>query len=330
MNESSRPVLAIRGLSTEVQTRRGVFRAVDDVSFTVPAAGKVALVGESGSGKTMTALSVLRLTDPGVRIVAGVVEFKGQDLLLLRENQMRHLRGNELAMVFQEPMTSLNPMLSVGYQIVETLRAHQKISRKQAKQRAVELLHRVGIPSPSTRVDAYPHQLSGGMRQRVMIAIAMGCRPSLMIADEPTTALDVTIQGQILDLFEQIREQDGTATWLITHDLGVVAGFAEHVLVMYAGQIVESSPVKELFRSPLHPYTQALIQCVSAVGVDGTTRHTRLPLVEGRIADIESRPSGCRFRPRCPRAHEACLEDPPWVEIAGRGARCVLLSEKEP
>ncbi|HOT11889.1 MAG TPA: ABC transporter ATP-binding protein, partial [Polyangiaceae bacterium] len=225
MNESSRPVLAIRGLSTEVQTRRGVFRAVDDVSFTVPAAGKVALVGESGSGKTMTALSVLRLTDPGVRIVAGVVEFKGQDLLLLRENQMRHLRGSELAMVFQEPMTSLNPMLSVGYQIVETLRAHQKISRKQAKQRAVELLHRVGIPSPSTRVDAYPHQLSGGMRQRVMIAIAMGCRPSLMIADEPTTALDVTIQGQILDLFEQIREQDGTATWLITHDLGVVAGF---------------------------------------------------------------------------------------------------------
>ncbi len=334
MSDPSQPVLSLRGLSTEVRTDRGSVRVVDDVSFDVPAAGKVALVGESGSGKTMTAMSVLRLVpSPSARIVAGRVEFRGRDLLSLSEREMQRLRGNELAMVFQEPMTSLNPVLTVGYQITETLRAHQSISRKQARARAVELLDRVGIPSPSARVDAYPHQLSGGMRQRVMMAIAMCCRPALIIADEPTTALDVTIEAQILDLLDQVRVTDGTATLLITHDLGVVAGFAEHVVVMYAGQVVESASVKDLFRAPSHPYTQALLRSLPPPPDSTAPREKRLPVIEGRVPDLMSRPTGCRFQDRCPQVHEACRETvPPWVgRGGGRGARCLLLQgESEP
>ena len=331
MSDPSPPVLSLRGLSTEVRTERGGARVVDDVSFDVPAAGKVALVGESGSGKTMTAMSVLRLVPSPSRIVAGRVEFRGRDLLSLPEREMQRLRGNELAMVFQEPMTSLNPVLTVGYQITETLRAHQSISRKQARARAVELIDRVGIPSPSTRVDAYPHQLSGGMRQRVMMAIAMSCRPALIIADEPTTALDVTIEAQILDLLDQVRVKDGTATLLITHDLGVVAGFAEHVVVMYAGQVVESAPVKDLFRAPAHPYTQALLRSLPPSPDSTAPRERRLPVIEGRVPDLMSRPSGCRFQDRCPQVHDVCRETaPPWVgREGGRGARCVLLVEGE-
>jgi len=334
MSDPSQPVLSLRGLSTEVRTDRGGARVVDDVSFDVPAAGKVALVGESGSGKTMTAMSVLRLVpSPSAKIVAGRVEFRGRDLLSLSEREMQRLRGNELAMVFQEPMTSLNPVLTVGYQITETLRAHQSISRKQARARAVELLDRVGIPSPSARVDAYPHQLSGGMRQRVMMAIAMCCRPALIIADEPTTALDVTIEAQILDLLDQVRVADGTATLLITHDLGVVAGFAEHVVVMYAGQVVESAPVKDLFRAPSHPYTQALLRSLPPSPDSAAPRERRLPVIEGRVPDLMSRPAGCRFQDRCPQVHDACRETaPPWVgREGGRGARCLLLrGESEP
>ncbi len=332
MSDASPPVLSLRGLSTEVRTDRGTARVVDDVSFDVPVAGKVALVGESGSGKTMTAMSVLRLVpSPSASIVGGEVVFRGRDLLSLPEKEMRRLRGNELAMVFQEPMTSLNPVLTVGYQIVETLRAHQSISRKAARTRAVELLERVGIPSPSARVDAYPHQLSGGMRQRVMMAIAMCCRPALIIADEPTTALDVTIEAQILDLLDQVRVKDRTATLLITHDLGVVAGFAEHVVVMYAGQVVESAPVKDLFRAPLHPYTQALLRSLPPAPDSTAPRDRRLPVIEGRVPDLTSRPPGCRFQDRCPRARDVCREaEPPWVGGEGRGARCVLLVEGEP
>jgi oligopeptide/dipeptide ABC transporter ATP-binding protein len=331
MSDSSRPVLSLRGLVTTLRTPKGVFRAVDDVSFDVPAGGKVALVGESGSGKTMTALSVLRLVPgPAASVTGGRIEFKGRDLLSLSEKEMRHLRGNELSMVFQEPMTSLNPVLSVGFQITETLRAHRKISRSQARSLAVDLLGRVGIPSPSTRVDAYPHQLSGGMRQRVMMAIAMCCEPSLLIADEPTTALDVTIEAQILDLLDQLRRDKGTATLLITHDLGVVAGFAEQVVVMYAGQVFETAMVRDLFRAPAHPYTQALLQSLPPAPDSEDPGPRRLPVIEGRVPELVSLPSGCRFQDRCPKVMDVCrAQAPAWVELGeGRGARCHLLASE--
>lgn len=331
MTDPSCPVLSLRGLVTTLRTPGGVFRAVDEVSFDVPAGGKVALVGESGSGKTMTALSVLRLVPgPAASITGGRIEFKGRDLLSLSEKEMRHLRGNELAMVFQEPMTSLNPVLSVGFQITETLRAHRRISRSQARSLAVDLLGRVGIPSPATRVDAYPHQLSGGMRQRVMMAMAMCCDPSLLIADEPTTALDVTIEAQILDLLDQLRRDKGTATLLITHDLAVVAGFAEQVVVMYAGQVFETGMVRDLFRAPAHPYTQALLQSLPPPPDSEDPGPRRLPVIEGRVPELVSLPSGCRFQDRCPKVMDVCrAEAPAWVNLGdGRGARCHLLESE--
>lgn len=327
MNDPARPVLSIRGLVATLRTQAGSFRVLDDVSFEVPAGGKVALVGESGSGKTMTALSLLRLLPkPHASITAGEVVLNGRDLMALTEREMRSVRGGEMAMVFQEPMTSLNPVLTVGYQITETLRAHRNISRKQARARAIELLGRVGIPSPSTRVDAYPHQLSGGMRQRVMMAIALSCEPSLLIADEPTTALDVTIEAQILDLLQEIR--GATATLLITHDLGVVARFAHHVVVMYAGQVMESAPVEALFERPAHPYTQALLRSLPPAPDATEDRPRRLPAIEGIVPDLARLPSGCRFRDRCPRAFDRCHEPPELVEVGpDHRARCWLLHE---
>ncbi|MCL2822760.1 MAG: ABC transporter ATP-binding protein [Polyangiaceae bacterium] len=339
------PVLSLRGVGVDVTTDLGVARVVDDVSFDVPSAGKVALVGESGSGKTMVAMTALRLhsgfnsgasswlwpswlcsgSGKSQFAVRGEALFRGRDLMKLSAKEMRQLRGNELSMVFQEPMTSLNPVLSVGYQIVETLRAHQKISRKDARDRAVELLGKVGMPSPKERVDYYPHQLSGGMRQRVMIAIAMCCRPALIIADEPTTALDVTIEASILDLLDQVREEDGTATLLITHDLGVVAGYADWVVVMYSGQVVESGAVVDVFRSPRHPYTRGLLGSLP-MWVDGRSVGSRLVSIPGMIPNPYDLPKGCRFRDRCSCAVSECGERiPDWVAVGRGGARCVLV-----
>ncbi len=314
MSETADPILSVEGLSTTIRTSGATVRALDDVSFSVPERGKVALVGESGSAKTMTALSLLRLVpQPVATIVGGTIRFKGRDLMSLSEREMRKVRGNEMAMVFQEPMTSLNPILSVGQQIDETLRAHKKLSRKQARSRTVELLDLVGIPSASTRVNAYPHQLSGGMRQRVMIAMALCCEPSLLIADEPTTALDVTIEAQILDLLERMRVEKGTATLLISHDLGVVAGFADHVVVIYAGQIVESAPVKTLFCDPVHPYTQALLQSLPPHPLADVERPKRLPVIEGHVPHLTSMPTGCRFQDRCPQVKDLCRKQTPTL-----------------
>lgn len=328
MNDPARPLLSLRGVVTTLRTRRGTFRAVDEVSFDVSESSKVALVGESGSGKTMTALSIMRLVpDHAASVDGGEILLRGKDLRRLSEREMRGVRGNEVSMVFQEPLTSLNPVLTVGYQIAETLRAHRKVSRKAARARAVDLLQRVGIPSPSRRVDAYPHQLSGGMRQRVMLAVALSCEPALLIADEPTTALDVTIEAEILDLLERVREQSGTATLLITHDLGVVAGFAERVVVMYAGQVVEEAPVGRLFRAPAHPYTQALLRSLPPAPDVKAERPRRLPVIEGRVPELGAWPAGCRFQDRCDQAVEACeATSPDLVEVGeDHRARCLLL-----
>jgi oligopeptide/dipeptide ABC transporter ATP-binding protein len=331
MSDSSQPVLAVRGLVTTLRTAQGQMRVVDDVSFEIPTAGKVALVGESGSGKTMTALSIMRLVPkPAASITSGSMVFKGQDLLSLSEKQMRSLRGNELSMVFQEPMTALNPVLSIGYQVTETLHAHRKLTRKKAWSMAVEALDRVGIASPETRIKSYPHQLSGGMRQRVMMAIAMCCEPSLLIADEPTTALDVTIEAQILSLLDQLRSEKGTATLLITHDLGVVAGFAEQMVVMYAGQVVEVGAVLDVFGAAAHPYTHALLQSLPPSPNSDRDGPRRLAVIDGRVPDLFSLPVGCRFQDRCPKVFVKCRKvEPSWTELGrGRGARCHLLESE--
>ena len=274
MRAVSDALLSVRNLVTEFRTDGGVLRAVDDVSFDIPAGATVAVVGESGCGKSVTSLSILRLIQPPGRIASGQVLFEGRDLVTLPEREMRAVRGARIAMIFQEPMSSLNPVYTVGDQIIESLVIHQKRSKRDAWNRAVELLGLVGIPSPETRAKAYPHQLSGGMRQRVMIAIALACEPKLLIADEPTTALDVTIQAQILELLASLRTRLGMAVMLITHDLGLVAEFAEQVVVMYAGRVVERATVKQLFRSPQHPYTRGLLRSVPAVSYTHLTLPT--------------------------------------------------------
>ncbi len=331
MNDPDPALLSLRGVVTTLRTRQGIVRAVDDVSFEIPEKGKVALVGESGCGKTMTALSVMRLVpEPAATIDAGTIVLRDRNLLALSEREMRHVRGNEISMVFQEPQTSLNPVLTVGYQITETLRAHRKVSRRAARARAVELLERVGIPDASARVKAYPHQLSGGMRQRVMIAIALACDPAVLIADEPTTALDVTIEAEILDLLDQVRREIGTATLLITHDLGVVASFAERIVVMYAGQVVETAPVRELFETPAHPYTAALLRSLPPAPEAGGERPRRLPVIEGRVPDLAALPAGCRFQDRCDKVQEVCRTEAPSLVKVGNGheARCLLLDRE--
>ena len=328
MNDTARPLLSLEGVVTTLRTSRGVFRAVDEVSFDVAEGSKVAIVGESGSGKTMTALSIMQLLpSPTASVQAGKILLRGRNLLQASEREMRKVRGNEVSMVFQEPLTSLNPVLTVGYQIAETLRAHRRVSRKAARARAVELLGNVGIASPSTRVDAYPHQLSGGMRQRVMLAVALSCEPSLLIADEPTTALDVTIEAEILDLLDRLRTDNGTATLLITHDLGVVAGFAERVVVMYAGQVVEVAPVGRLFRSPAHPYTQALLRSLPPAPDAKEKGLRRLPVIEGRVPELGAWPTGCRFQDRCDRVTDACRSTAPDLVVVqdDHQARCLLL-----
>ena len=324
------PILRVRDLVTSFRTDSGVLRAVDGVSFEVPRGVTVALVGESGCGKSVTALSILRLVGPPGRIESGAVEVDGTDLLSLPERAMRGVRGNVVSMIFQEPMTSLNPVYTVGWQIVEAVRLHQKKSRREARDRAIELLRVVGIPEPEANVDAYPHRLSGGQRQRVMIAMALACRPKLLIADEPTTALDVTIQAQILDLLGDLQVRFSMGILLITHDLGVVAENARHVVVMYAGRVVESAPVAEIFARPMHPYTRGLLESIPRHSVEGRPR--RLRTIEGVVPDLRRLPPGCRFADRCPMRVDRCSYEEPELTPVGpdRAARCWRSAEVSP
>ncbi len=321
----SEPLLSVENLQTHFFGDAGVVRAVDGVSFDVHAGRTLAVVGESGSGKSVTALSILRLiAQPPGRIVGGAVRFKGRNLLEVSEREMRAIRGKEISMVFQEPMTSLNPVFTCGEQIIETLVLHEHLSRPQARTRAIEMLELVGIPSPAQRVDEYPHQMSGGMRQRVMIAIALACRPAVLIADEPTTALDVTIQAQILELLRRLQQELGMAVILITHDLGVVAETADHVAVMYAGRVVEYCDVRATFRRPLHPYTAGLQASLPKLGA----RQDRLRVIPGTVPNPAHFPVGCRFHPRCPVAQNRCLSEPELVSVEpGHLSRCLRASE---
>jgi oligopeptide/dipeptide ABC transporter ATP-binding protein len=309
------PLLEIRDLHTEFRTGAGVVRAVDGVSYTVDPGETVAVVGESGSGKSVTAMSLLRLIpDPPGRITGGEVLFDGRDLLKLSEEEMRQVRGGDIGMIFQEPMTSLNPVLSIERQITETLEEHRDASPEAARARALELLRLVGIADPERRLRQYPHQLSGGMRQRVMIAIALACEPKLIIADEPTTALDVTIQAQILELMQSLTKRLGVALIIITHNLGVVARYARRVNVMYAGRIVESGSAAALYHNPRHPYTIALLRSVPRLD---RPRQARLDPIEGSPPDLTQLDPGCSFRPRCRFAIARCAEAPPPLIPAG-------------
>ena len=321
-------LLRVCDLVTSFRTDTGVLRAVDGVSFDVPEATNVGLVGESGCGKSVTALSILRLLPmPPAQIERGKVLLSGKDLFALKEREMREIRGNEISMIFQEPMTSLNPVYTVGAQIVEAIRLHQNKSRGDAWDHAVQMLKLVGIPSADVNARAYPHQLSGGMRQRVMIAMALACQPKLLIADEPTTALDVTIQAQILELLHKLQRDMKMSVLLITHDLGVVAEFCEHVVVMYAGQVVESAPANEMFDHPRHPYTRGLIASLPRPR-EGRER-VRLPTIEGMVPDMRHLPRGCRFADRCPMAIAVCTEAEPELVSVGenRLSRCIRASE---
>ena len=322
--EQCEPLLTVTDLVTQFDTEDGKVTAVDGVSFDVMPGETLGIVGESGSGKSVTALSVIRLiqTPPG-KIANGKVIFKGRDLLSVPDNEMRGIRGNEISMIFQEPMTSLNPLFTVGDQIMEAILLHQDRDKRRARARAVEMLRKVGIPSPERRVDQYPHQMSGGMRQRVMIAMALACNPSLLIADEPTTALDVTIQAQILDLIGKLKDDTGASVMLITHDLGVIAETADRVAVMYAGQIVETGDVDAIFDRPMHPYTSGLLHSIPRLNED----RDRLHSIEGVVPSPFDMPMGCRFAPRCPLADARCTgagEAPMLGSIEpGHEVRCI-------
>jgi oligopeptide/dipeptide ABC transporter ATP-binding protein len=315
------PLLEVRNLETHFLLEDGAVRAVDDVSFTVQPGETVGLVGESGCGKSVTALSIMRLVSPPGRTVGGQVLFNGTDLLGLREEEMRRIRGNDVAMIFQEPMTSLNPVFTIGDQIAEAVMLHQKKSRKEALEAAVEMLDRVAIPDARKRVHDYPHQMSGGMRQRVMIAMALSCNPKLLIADEPTTALDVTIQAQILDILNRLQEDFHLSVIMITHDLGVVAETCNRVVVMYTGRVVEEAPVKELFATPKHPYTQGLLRSIPKPFVKGQENVHRLPTIDGSVPDLRELPPGCKFAPRCPEVMDRCREEEPAEFATGGVAR---------
>ncbi len=319
------PLLEVEGLKTYFFTRDGVVRAVDGVSFSVKSGETLAIVGESGCGKSVTSLSILRLiASPPGRTVAGSIRFEGRDLLALSEPEMRQVRGNEISMIFQEPMTSLNPVLTIGRQIAEALTLHRGLGRAAARARAVEMLALVNIPEPARRVGEYPHQLSGGMRQRVMIAMALACSPKLLIADEPTTALDVTIQAQILDLMRALKEKTGAAIVLITHDLGVVAEMAQRVIVMYAGRKVEEAPVGALFARPRHPYTRGLLHSIPRLGATATGPRKRLEEIRGMVPSMREEISGCVFAPRCAYATDRCHDEYPPLEekAAGHTVAC--------
>jgi oligopeptide/dipeptide ABC transporter ATP-binding protein len=325
------PLLEVTDLRTWFRTEAGVAKAVDGVSFHVDAGEVLGIVGESGCGKSVTSLSIMQLVPqpPGELVEGSSIRFKGEELVGAKERRLRDLRGNDIAMIFQEPMTSLNPVYTVGDQIGEALRLHRNVKKKEARERAIEMLRLVGIPSPEARVDDYPHQLSGGQRQRVMIAMALSCDPELLIADEPTTALDVTIQAQILELLAELRERLGMAVILITHDLGVVAEVCDRVVVMYAGQVVEHGTVEQIFREPRHPYTEGLLEAVPRLGV----KKDQLAVIPGTVPSPTEWPIGCRFHTRCPYGWDLCVREEPPLLQAGEGdpsrvARCWL--EKHP
>ena len=316
LGQSGEIILQLKGLRTYFFTDEGVLPAVDGVSCSIYKGKTLGVVGESGCGKSVTALSILQLVpNPPGRIVGGQVLFKGRDLTKLKPEEMRKIRGNDIAMVFQEPMTSLNPVFTVGNQIMEAITLHKGVDRLEARDLAIEMLKRVGIPNPELRIDEYPHQLSGGMRQRVMIAMALSCSPQLLIADEPTTALDVTIQAQILELLNELKAELGMAVILITHDLGVVAETASRVAVMYAGRCVEEAAVVDLFTNSLHPYTQGLM--ASIPGTDKTDKRKRLKAIPGMVPDMLNLPRGCKFQARCSKVFDACREAEPPLKAVG-------------
>ena len=324
-DRSERPLLEIKGLRTSFHTRDGAVRAVDGIDFSVDRGEIMGLVGESGCGKSVTSLSIMRLVAPPGRIEAGEVLFDGQDLLKLSTDAMRKIRGERISMIFQQPTSSLNPVWDVGTQIAEVLRIHRGLKGKAAEARTLELLRMVGIPDPARRLKAYPHEMSGGMAQRIMIAMALACEPELLIADEPTTALDVTIQAQILDLMRNLRDETGTAIILITHDLGVVAEMCDRVAVMYAGEIVEQTDVVTLFREPLHPYTRGLIGSIPVVG----DLREELAVIPGNVPNLIDLPAGCRFAPRCLARIEEGIdnafdEHPSLLPVRARPRRALL------
>ena len=323
---SAPPLLRVQELITTFKTANGVVRAVDHVSFELRRGETLGIVGESGSGKSMTALSILRLVQPPGETTGGPISFNGRsDLLELSERAMRAIRGAEIGFIFQEPMTALNPVYTIGDQIAEALLVHRRATRSQARAKAVDLLEAVKIPEPARRLHDYPHQLSGGMRQRALIAIALSCQPLLLIADEPTTALDVTIQAEILDLLQEMKETFHLALLLITHDLGVVAGHADRVAVMYAGKIVEEGPMRQIFESPKHPYTQGLLD-----SIPGGAPGRRLRAIEGTVPNLAKLPPGCPFEPRCPRRFDLCSTAPPPPYDVGphQRARCYLYDSR--
>jgi oligopeptide transport system ATP-binding protein len=317
-------LLEVRNLSVIFETETGIAKAVDDLSFSLEKGRVLGIVGESGCGKSVTSLSVLHLISSPGKIVAGTVIFEGQDLLAFNDAQMRQIRGNKIALVPQDPMTSLNPVYTVGFQIMEAIMLHQKVGKQEARKRAIEVLEKVRIPSARSRVDDFPHEFSGGMRQRVMIAMALSCEPRLLIADEPTTALDVTVQAQILDLMREIQKAQGMAILMITHDLGVVAEMCDDVVVMYAGSAVEQAGVRDLFKSPRHPYTVGLLESIPR------PESSRLTPIDGQPPGLVNLPQACRFAPRCPLQQAVCLQGIPRLEekAPGQLARCVLVEAR--
>jgi peptide/nickel transport system ATP-binding protein len=322
-------LLEVKGLKVRFTTEDGVVRAVDDVSFELERGKVLGVVGESGSGKSVTAMTILGLTRDKNTAFEGEVLYRGENLLALPESRLREVRGNEIAMIFQDPMTSLNPVYTVGDQIVEAIMTHEPVSKQEAKRRAVELLREVGIPNPQQRVDDYPHQFSGGMRQRAMIAMALSCNPDVLIADEPTTALDVTIQAQILELLDRLRADFDSAVILITHDLGVVAEVADEIVVMYAGRIVERGPKRQVFYDPQHPYAWGLLGSIPRLD---RPKPKKLASIEGMPPSLINLPQGCKFRPRCPHAFDKCIEEPELanhVEERGHLDRCWLSVEEK-
>ncbi|ADI00753.1 ABC transporter ATP-binding protein [Salisediminibacterium selenitireducens] len=308
--DEKKTIIAVEELQTSFFTSKSEVKAVDGVTFDVPSGNTLGIVGESGSGKSITSLSIMRLIDEPGKIKGGKIIFNGENLLDKSEAQMRQIRGNQISMIFQEPMTSLNPVFTIGDQISEAVMIHQKLSKKKAMEKSLEMLELVGIPSPKARLKAYPHELSGGMRQRAMIAIALSCRPELLIADEPTTALDVTIQAQILRLINDLQEELGMSVLLITHDLGVVAETCDYVAVMYAGKIVEYADVKSLFKNPQHPYTVGLLKSLPRHDIDQES----LEVIKGMVPKPDELPDGCRFAPRCPFARDICHERLPELK----------------
>lgn len=322
-------ILEIKNLQTAFYSEGRELIAVDDVSYSVKAGQTVGVVGESGCGKSVTALSIMRLVpDPPGKIIGGEVLFKGENLLQKPMSEMRRIRGNEISMIFQEPMTSLNPVFTIGDQIMESIILHQGLSKSEAKTKAIEMLRLVGIPAPEQRVDEYPHQLSGGMRQRVMIAIALSCNPSLLIADEPTTALDVTIQAQILDLISGLQKKLGMAMIMITHDLGVVAEVCDYVVVMYAGKVVEQGSVQDIFAKPSHPYTKGLLNSLPSYG--GQAKKGRLATIAGLVPSLTDLPKGCRFQDRCFKRAEKCSSEEPTLAQVGPGHQAACYYPVQP